>query len=108
MISRLHAGIETVEYTEFCSPYSGLPQVIRGDGHYNVMERFGMYRWHITDPIHFKESLRVTIQDLGWADDGRYRVRQDRISSVVYWYQTEPHNPFPKLPPKNELVTNQK
>ncbi|MCL5268949.1 MAG: DUF2961 domain-containing protein [Bacteroidetes bacterium] len=99
-------GIETIEYTEFCSPYSGLPQVIRGDGHYNVMERFGMYRWHITDPIHFKETLRVTIQDLGWGDDGKYRPRQDRISSVVYWYQTEPHNPFPKLPPKNELVTN--
>ena len=41
------AGIEEVKYTEFCTPYSGLLQVIRGDGHYNVMQRFGLYRWHI-------------------------------------------------------------
>ncbi len=99
-------GVETVEYTEFCSPYSGLPQVIPGDGHDNIMERFGMYRWHIVDPIHFKDSLKITIQDLGWGADRKYRPREDRISSVVYWYQTEPHIPFPKLPPKSQLETN--
>lgn len=100
------AGIETTKYTEFCSPYSGLPQVIPGDGHYSVMQRFGMYRWHITDPIRFQKNLRVTIHDLGWQNDGIYRLRQDGISSVVYWYQTEPHNPFPKLPEKKELEIN--
>lgn len=94
------------EFTEFCSPYSGLPQVIRGDGHYNVMQRFGMYRWHITDPVRFDKDLKVTIQDLGWKSGGTYLPLHDNISSVAYWYQTEPHTPFPKLPSKSELEIN--
>jgi hypothetical protein len=97
------AGIETTEYTEFSNPYTGLPQVIRGDGHYNVMQRFGLYRWHILDPIRFNSSLTVTIQDLGWRSEGRYLRQHSDISSVVYWYQQEPHAPFPKLPTKDEL-----
>lgn len=91
------------EYTEFCSPYTGVPQVIRGDGHYDVVQRFGMYRWHITDPIRFTSGLKVTLQDIGWHQDGRYLPRRDDIASVSYWYQTEPHNPFPPLPAKDEL-----
>jgi hypothetical protein len=97
------AGIEISSYTEFCSPYTGLAQVIRGDGHYNVEQRFGLYRWHIADPIRFEKMLKVTIQDLGWRQDGRYLPLQDNISSVVYWYQLEPHAPFPRLPSKDEL-----
>jgi hypothetical protein len=100
------SGRETSAYTEFCSPYSGLSQVIRGDGHYNVMQRFGMYRWHITDPIRFEKDLKVTIQDLGWKNGGLYLPLQDDISSVAFWYQTEPHTPFPKLPSKDELEIN--
>ncbi|HMH22325.1 MAG TPA: glycoside hydrolase family 172 protein [Puia sp.] len=97
---------ETSAYTEFCSPYSGLPQVIRGDGHYTVSQRFGLYRWHIMDPIRFEKSLKVTIQDLGWRNGGRYLPLQDDIASVVFWYQTEPHNPFPKFPVKDQLEVN--
>lgn len=99
-------GVETSAYTEFCSPYSGLPQVIRGDGHYNIEQRFGLYRWHITDPVRFENSLKVTLQDLGWHMDGRYLPLQDDISSVVYWYQSEPHTPFPKFPSGDELEVN--
>ena len=90
-------------YTEFSGPYTGLPQVIRGDGHYNIMQRFGLYRWHVTDPVRFDRNLRVTIQDLGWRSGGRYLPLQDGIASVVYWYQDEPHTPFPPLPGKDEL-----
>lgn len=93
-------------YTEFSGPYTGLPQVIRGDGHYSVAQRFGLYRWHIMDPIRFEKDLKVTIQDLGWHGDGRYMPLQDDIASVVYWYQMEPHNPFPKLPAKDQLEVN--
>ncbi|MDQ2751546.1 MAG: DUF2961 domain-containing protein [Bacteroidota bacterium] len=100
------AGVEVSEYTEFCSPYTGLPQVIRGDGHYNSQQRFGLYRWHITDPIRFDKNLKVTLQDLGWHHDGRYMPLQDDIATVAYWYQTEPHAPFPKLPGKDELEVN--
>ena len=97
------AGVENSHYTEFCTPYTGLAQVIRGDGHYNVMQRFGLYRWHITDPIRFDKNLKVTIQDIGWRRDGRYLPLQDDIASVAFWYQTDPHTPFPKLPERDLL-----
>ena len=103
---KISAGVEVVEYTEFTTPYAGLHQVIRGDGHYKVMQRFGMYRWHIPDPIRFEKDLRITIQDLGWRSGGRYLPQQSDISSVAYWYQVEPHAAFPKLPAKDELEIN--
>jgi hypothetical protein len=96
-------GVEVTDYTPYTGPYTGLHQIIRGDGHYKVMQRFGMYRWHINDPIRFEKDLRVTIQALGWRSDGRYLPLQDDIASVVYWYQTEPHHPFPKLPSRDDL-----
>ncbi len=100
------AGVSEVHYTEFSSPYSGLPQVIKGDGHYNIAQRFGLYRWHITDPIRFEKSLKVTIQALGWRSGGRYLPLKDDIASTVFWYQQGPHGPFPKLPSKDELEIN--
>jgi hypothetical protein len=93
----------TVQYTEFTTPYSGLAQVIRGDGHYDVIQRFGLYRWHIADPIRFEKDLKVTIQALGWRSGGRYLPLQDDISSTAFWYQTEPHAKFPPLPDKDSL-----
>jgi hypothetical protein len=97
---------KTHEYEEFSTAYAGLHQVIRPDGLYDSQQRFGLYRWHIQDPIRFDKSLRVTIQDLGWRSGGRYLPQKSDISSVVYWYQTEPHAPFPKLPSKDELEVN--
>jgi hypothetical protein len=94
---------QDLHYQTFTTPYSGLSQVIKPDGHYESQQRFGMYRWHITDPVRFEQNLKVTIQDLGWRSDGRYLPLQDDISSVAYWYQTEPHAAFPKLPSKDEL-----
>jgi hypothetical protein len=47
--------------------------------------------------------LKVTIQALGWRSGGRYLPLQDYIASVSYWYQAEPHTPFPKLPDKDYL-----
>ena len=91
------------KYTEFCTPYSGLHQVIRPDGAYRSNQRFGLYRWHITDPIRFENDLKVTIQALGWTGNGRYLPLQDDIASVAFWYQTEPHQSFSKLPSKDEL-----
>ena len=104
--SKNASGVTESHYTTFTTPYSGLAQVIRPDGHYTSQERFGLYRWHITDPIRFQKGLRVTIQALGWRDGGRYLPLQDDISSTVFWYQTEPHAPFPKLPSKDQLEIN--
>jgi hypothetical protein len=90
-------------YREFTTPYSGLAQVIRPDGLYRSQMRFGMYRWHITDPIRFERDLRVTIQALGWRSGGRYLPLQDDIASVAYWYQTLPTASFPPLPDADDL-----
>ncbi|MBQ8551634.1 MAG: DUF2961 domain-containing protein [Clostridia bacterium] len=90
-------------YTEFTTPYAGMPKVIRPDGLYKANERFALYRWHIVDPIYFKEDIKVTMQDLGWRSGGRYLPRQDDISSVCYWYQDSICKTFPKFPSKDEL-----
>jgi hypothetical protein len=94
---------KTKQYQEFTTPYSGLALVIRPDGLYESQQRFGLYRWHIMDPIRFESDLRVTIQALGWRSGGRYLPMQDDIASVAFWYQKEPHAPFPKLPEKDYL-----
>ena len=90
-------------YREFCTPYSGLAQVLRPDGLYQSQQRFGLYRWHIPDPIRFRKDLRVTIQALGWRSGGRYLPNQDDIASVAFWYQTLPTVPFPALPDRDYL-----
>jgi hypothetical protein len=95
--------VESVQYQEFSTAYAGLPQVIRGDGHYDVGQRFGLYRWHILDPIRFETDLKVTIQALGWRSQGRYLPLQDDIASVAFWYQREPHAPHPQLPDRDYL-----
>lgn len=90
-------------YQEFTTPYAGMPQVLRPDGLYQSQTRFGLYRWHIMDPIRFESDLRVTIQALGWRSGGRYLPLQDDIASVAFWYQTLPTAPFPALPDRDTL-----
>lgn len=95
------------EYGVYTTAYLGLPQVIKPDGLYRSQQRFGMYRWHVMDPIRFEQDLRVTIQALGWrvalGGQRRYLPLQDDISSTAVWYQTEPHAAFPTLPDRNSL-----
>jgi len=57
--------------------------------------RMTAYRFHVPDPVRFKKSLRATMKCHGWD----VQDRQDDYSSVALWYQTEPHDPFPKMPP---------
>ena len=91
------------QYQNYSTAYAGLPQIIRPNGLYASQQRFGMYRWHVPDPIRFKKQLKVTIQALGWRSGGRYLPLQDDISSVAFWYQTLPVAKFPELPGKDEL-----
>ena len=84
--------------------------------------QYSIYRWHTDDPICFNESLKVTIQQMGYGSekavrpvlkeefrrfpaagekpdgDMCYYDRSDDFSSVAYWYQTLPTVPFPPLP----------
>ena len=95
------------QYGVYSTAYLGLPQVIQPDGLYRSQSRFGMYRWHVQDPIRFQEDLRVTIQALGWRsaleEKRRYLPLQDDIASTAFWYQAEPHAAFPALPGLNGL-----
>ncbi|NLN75847.1 MAG: DUF2961 domain-containing protein [Armatimonadetes bacterium] len=91
------------KYAEFTTPYAGMPQVIRPDGNLQAQERFGLYRWHILDPVRFEADLKVTMQALGWRSGGRYLPLQDDIASCAFWYQTLPTAPFPALPDKDYL-----
>lgn len=96
---------DEIGYREFTTPYTGLPQIIKPDGLYRSQMRFGMYRWHILDPIRFEKDLKITIHALGWRG-GRYLPLQDDISSVAFWYQTEPHMKFPEFPCRLKLEIN--
>lgn len=42
------------------------------------------YRFHITDPIHFKKSIKVTMEH------GHANHLSDDWASTAYWYQTAP------------------
>ena len=84
-------------YVSFSTPYTGFHD-IQTDALYKSQKRFGMYRWHITDPVRFESDIKVTIQALGWYPNGKYEPLTDDISSTVYWYQTHPHAKFPEFP----------
>ena len=84
-------------YQTFSTPYAGLHQVTQPTGRFGSQQRFGMYRWHIPDPIRFKQRLTVTIQALGWRTGRRYLPLQDDIASVAFWYQTLPTAPLPDI-----------
>ncbi|MCL6431304.1 MAG: DUF2961 domain-containing protein [Anaerolineae bacterium] len=73
----------------YAGPYHGVS--LAGDAQ-EWSGQWSLYRFHIEDPVHFRERLRVTIEH-GHAND-----QGNDYSSVAYWYQTEPHAPFPPLP----------
>jgi hypothetical protein len=75
---------------EFCAPYHGLP-LTSGTEEWPYRGKHSMYRFHIEDPVHFRESIRVTIEH------GHANNLSNDYSSTAYWYQTEPHRAFPPL-----------
>lgn len=86
-------------------PYYGTP-VWEG---YEAGDRGSAYRWHIADPVNFTKSLRVTIEHRGWyahpsGEVSGHIERDDLMSSVAFWYQSEPHKPWPALPPTAERL----
>ncbi|HNR36697.1 MAG TPA: DUF2961 domain-containing protein, partial [Candidatus Hydrogenedentes bacterium] len=83
----------------YSTPFLGLPlaRQIAGEA-----PRYGMYRWHIPDPICFERKFRATVQALGWWPGHRFQPLTDDIASVAYWYQIEPHAPYPVFPPMDE------
>ena len=79
---------------KFDAPYHGMTL----PGGPNWSGKVSVYRFHVEDPIHFKKSIRVTIEH------GHANHRSDDYSSTAYWYQVEPHKPFQALPPVGERL----
>jgi hypothetical protein len=92
-------------YTSYTTPYLGLHQIIRPDGLYESQQRFGMYRWHVPDPIHFASAIRVDIQALGWRNGHRYLPLHDDIASTALFYLDSPSSTLPTTPTLDELET---
>lgn len=106
-------GTGTEDY--FCGSY-GFPAAYSSAYHGTTLPSnenneppnyWSLYRWHILDPICFDQDLRITLQALGWGDDQKYMLLSDDVASVAYWYQTEPHAPFPLLPPVAQRVPSE-
>jgi D-arabinan exo alpha-(1,3)/(1,5)-arabinofuranosidase (non-reducing end) len=59
------------------------------------------YRWHVPDPVPFQRSIRFLIEH----GNGNPPFRSGNFYySVAYWYQTEPHVPFPTLPTPDQRI----
>jgi len=97
---------EAYGFRELGRPYYG---VTTYEGH-NVGDRTTIFRWHIADPVHFKKSIRVTIEHRGSEFDTNGKCtsgsgeRSDLNSSVAFWYQTGIAKRFTTLPPASKRV----
>jgi hypothetical protein len=80
----------------FSYQHNGAPQI--SDPHERIGGRYCLYRWHIESPITFEKSIKVTIEH------GHANHRSDNFYSTAYWYQTEPHAPFPALAPPADRI----
>jgi hypothetical protein len=79
--------------SEYAGPYHGFHLIENRD--YTGL--VGAYRWFVRDPIRFTTSLRWTVEH------GHANNFENEYASVAYWYQSEPHAPFPALPPRDEM-----
>ena len=80
----------------FSTPYLGMPLARRDN--MNGGRRFSLYRWHLLDCVGFSKDIKVTVDTLNcWRKGGFHPLAED-ISSVAYWYQSEPHIAFERLP----------
>ncbi len=78
----------------YSAPYHGITL----PGGPNWSDKISLYRFHIEDPICFSKSIKVTIEH------GHANRRSDDYSSTAYWYQAEPHKPFPPMPPVSKRL----
>lgn len=79
----------------FAYMHNGAPYIVDPE---RIGGRYCLYRWHTESPITFEKSIKATIEH------GHANHRCDNFYSVAYWYQTEPHAPFPVLPKPADRV----
>jgi hypothetical protein len=101
---RLH-GTGTEDYfctawgptQEYCAPYHGIT-MNSGDEEWRWRGKNSCYRFHIQDPIRFEKSIRISIEH------GHANKLSNDYCSTAYWYQLEPHAPYPPLPPVDQRM----
>ncbi|MFC1661077.1 glycoside hydrolase family 172 protein [Gemmatimonadota bacterium] len=76
----------------FAAPYHGVVLLDREKG------RVAAYRWHLPDPVRFRDSIRVEVEH------GHGNEEVADYATVAYWYQTEPHAPLQPLPPPADCL----
>ncbi len=79
---------------EYQTPYAGCAMHMTNEFFKNPL--VSLYRFHAKDPVYFRESLKATIQQIGWHDG--LVERSDDWCSVAYWYQLKPVKQMPPLP----------
>ena len=98
-----HAMQGTGSEDYFCESYGLRPGCFPYYGVTLLEEPYiSAYRWHVPDPVTFRKSLRFLIEHGNGVPP--FRSKNDYYS-VAYWYQTEPHAAFPKLPAKEERIS---
>jgi hypothetical protein len=71
-----------------------------------------MYRWHLPDPVYWKEECRITIQQIGWSRESQEKTgsslyeRQDDWSSATFWYEPVPSAKLPEFPDLESRVSD--
>jgi hypothetical protein len=90
-------GVRDDPEQTYNTPYLGLP-LAQIDNHKGA-RLYSLYRWHVHDSIGFASDLKVTVQTLSWYPDRTYQPATDDLASVAYWYQREPHAPYPRMVP---------
>ena len=80
--------------SEYTGMYHGV-HVIESPDYAGLM---GAYRWFVQDPIRFGQALRWTVEH------GHANNFANEYASVAYWYQSEPHAPFPALGDRDALL----
>jgi hypothetical protein len=81
-------GLKTTSTPFFGVPYFDQWGIVGG--------HTSAYRWHVTDPLVFSKSIKVTFEHYGWIspdENPQYKShswneREDDYSSVAFWYQT--------------------
>ena len=81
---------------EFWGAYTGFYLIENRDGRFGGKNQ--MYRFYVNDPIRFEKEIRVTIEH------GHANNFENDYTSTAFWYQHEPHQPFPVLPQARERV----
>ena len=81
--------------------YSGQPWCEADTEDISTHWKYGkvcVYRYHMVDPIPFEKKIRISIEN------GHANNMANDIATTAYWYQNEPHLPFPPILPSELRV----